>query len=236
MLIVECDLAVLTVLAVAVLPALVLFALPTVLLVHRFLLFPALEAQARTDAKIGLLNLPTWTREAEAELSRASRTRMPLALAILDIDHFKAVNDTHGHLIGDKALQALADALTDQLRGCDRVGRYGGEEFVLLLPQTTAADARGIAERLRHHVASMSVPVGGSDSTASVRLTVSGSLGYRRGCLRADGCLGRRGRPPYYAKRNGRNMTHVLPPASSATALRHESVAVPRLAGGADPD
>jgi diguanylate cyclase (GGDEF)-like protein len=90
-------------------------------------------AQSRVDAKTGLLNAPTWEAEAEAELSRAARTRQPLSIALADIDHFKSVNDTHGHLAGDRVLKALGNALTTQSRGYDRVGRFGGEEFVLLL-------------------------------------------------------------------------------------------------------
>ena len=97
---VEIDLAVLITLAVGLSPALVVIALPTVLLVRRFLVHPILVAQSRMDSKTGLLNVSTWEAEAEAELSRALRTRNPLALALIDIDHFKTVNDTYGHLVG----------------------------------------------------------------------------------------------------------------------------------------
>ena len=81
-------------------------------------------------------------------------------LRLLDIDHFKMVNDTYGHLVGDKALRAVTDALREQLRSYDLAGRFGGEEFVILLPQTRETQALGIAERLRTHIAAMSVPVG----------------------------------------------------------------------------
>ena len=106
-------------------------------LVRRFLVYPVLVAQSRTDSKTGLLNVSTWESEAEAELSRAIRTRNPVALALVDIDHFKLVNDTYGHLVGDRVLKAIAEALTGQSRDYDRAGRFGGEEFVLLLAQTT---------------------------------------------------------------------------------------------------
>ena len=105
---VEIDLGVLITLAVGLSPALVLIAMPTVLLVRRFLVFPLLVAQSRVDSKTGLLNVSTWEAEAEVELSRARRTQSPLAMALVDIDHFKVVNDTYGHLVGDRVLKALA--------------------------------------------------------------------------------------------------------------------------------
>jgi diguanylate cyclase (GGDEF)-like protein len=211
---VEIDLGVLITLAVAISPALVLLAVPTVLLVRRFLVFPVLEVQSRVDAKTGLLNVSTWEREAEAELSRASRTRTPLALALLDIDHFKSVNDTYGHLVGDRVLRAVAEALTDQLRVYDRAGRFGGEEFVLLLPQTGEEDARGIAERLRNHVANMTVPVDDSEGARCVRLTISIGVSSTGGasCELTD-LLAAADAALYYAKHSGRNMTHVCSPA-----------------------
>src|ERR1700733_4445156 len=104
---VEIDLAVLITLAVGLSPVLVVIALPTVLLVRRFLVHPILVAQSRVDAKTGLLNVSTWEAEAEAELSRAVRTGYPLALALIDIDHFKTVNDTYGHLVGDRVVESL---------------------------------------------------------------------------------------------------------------------------------
>ena len=208
---VETDLAVLITLAVAISPALVFIAVPTVLLVRRFLVFPVLVAQSRVDAKTGLLNVSTWDREAEAELSRAGRSGTPLALALLDIDHFKSVNDTYGHLVGDKVLRAVADALTAQLRSYDRAGRFGGEEFVLLLPQTGRADAHGIAERLRRHVEDMAVPIDNSESPEYVRLTISIGVSSTEGatCELTD-LLAAADAALYYAKQNGRNMTHAL--------------------------
>jgi diguanylate cyclase (GGDEF)-like protein len=208
---VEIDLGVLITLAVALSPALVLLAVPTVLLVRRFLVFPLLEAQSRVDAKTGLLNVSTWEREAQAELSRAARTGNPLALALLDIDHFKSVNDTYGHLVGDRVLRAVAGALTAQLRAYDRAGRFGGEEFVLLLPQTGAEDARGIAERLRNHIANMPVPVDDSEGARRVRFTISIGVSSTDGasCELTD-LLAAADAALYYAKRSGRNMTHMF--------------------------
>jgi GGDEF domain-containing protein len=145
---VEIDIAVLITLAFGLSAALVVIALPIVLLVRRFLVHPVLVAQSRVDAKTGLLNVTTWETEADAELSRAIRLRNPLGLALIDIDHFKVVNDTYGHLVGDRVLKAVAEALASQSRDYDRVGRFGGEEFVLLLAQTDQEDTCNIAARL----------------------------------------------------------------------------------------
>ena len=156
----EFDLGILITVVVAVNVALAIFAVPTVLLARRFIMHAQLVAQSRIDTKTGLLNASTWEREAEVEIARAVRTDSPLALALVDIDHFKVVNDTYGHLVGDKALRAVTDALRSQLRNYDLAGRFGGEEFVILLPQAREVDAINVAERLRAHIASMSIPVG----------------------------------------------------------------------------
>ena len=210
---VEIDLGILITLAVALSPALVIIALPTVLLVRRYLVFPILEAQSRNDSKTGLLNVSTWEQEAETEISRSIRTGNPVSLALVDIDHFKLVNDTHGHLVGDKVLKAVAEALTNGSRDYDRAGRFGGEEFVLLLAQTTGTDAIKIAERLRSHVESLEVPVDDRPGSPVVRVTISiGVTSLARGETRelidllaaADSAL-------YQAKQGGRNRVAVSP-------------------------
>jgi GGDEF domain-containing protein len=149
---VEIDLGVLITLAVGVSSALVVIALPTVLLVRRFLVHPLLMAQSRLDAKTGLLNVSTWEKDAESELSRAVRTRNPVALALVDIDHFKLVNDTYGHLVGDRVLRALAEALTGQSRDYDRAGRVGGAEFVHRVPGDPGRRPPGRAYAQGHHL------------------------------------------------------------------------------------
>lgn len=167
------DLGILITLVVALSPALVVFALPTVFLTRRFLIHPALVAQSRVDSKTGLLNVSTWEKEAESELSRSVRTRSAMSIALVDIDHFKAVNDTYGHMVGDRVLKALADEFTGHMRDYDRAGRFGGEEFVLLLAQATESEGYSIAERLRRHVCEMSVPVSEAPGAAVVRVTIS---------------------------------------------------------------
>jgi diguanylate cyclase (GGDEF)-like protein len=150
---------------------LLLVALPPVILLQRSLMHQQLAAAARTDPKTGLLNATAWQREADAEVTRAQRTGSPLALLLVDVDHFKRVNDNHGHLIGDEVLRALATELRQQVRESDIVGRFGGEEFTVLLPRTDGAGAYGIAERLRVSAASLSV------AAADARINVTVSIG-----------------------------------------------------------
>lgn len=217
----EFDLAVLITVVLAVSPVLAIFAVPTVLLVRRFMMHNYLVAQARTDAKTGLLNMTTWEREADAELSRAVRTRSPVALALVDIDHFKLVNDTHGHLVGDKVLRAVADALSGHLRDYDRAGRFGGEEFVLLLAQTGEQDACRIAERLRSHIAGMAVAVDDRRDSPCVRLTIS--IGVTAMAAGASGdltdLLAAADSALYQAKQTGRNRVAVAPIARQVEEL-----------------
>ena len=215
----EFDLGVLITIVVAVNAALAVFAVPTVLLVRRFMMHAQLLAQARVDTKTGLLNASTWEREASVEIARAVRTNTPLALALVDIDHFKAVNDTYGHLVGDKALRAVTDALQSQLRSYDLAGRFGGEEFAILLPHARGDDALHVAERLRAHIAGMSIPIGDDPERGpAVQVTISVGVASLDGTSReltdmlaaADAAL-------YYAKETGRNKTHVIPASAPAS-------------------
>ena len=170
---VEVDIGAVLTLVIASAPQLIVVAFPTVLLMRRFVVYPVLIAQARVDAKTGLLNVSTWEAEAEVELSRAVRTRQPVSIALVDIDHFKSVNDTYGHLVGDRVLKAIANALATHSRDYDRVGRFGGEEFVLLLPQTVEADAIRTAERLRRFVEGMQIPIDERPDAPLVTVTIS---------------------------------------------------------------
>ncbi len=205
----EFDLGVLITVVVAVNVVLAIFAVPTVLLARRFMMHAQLLEKSRIDTKTGLLNAATWETEATAEIARAIRTRSPLALAMVDIDHFKAVNDTHGHLVGDKALRAVTDALRSHLRAYDLAGRFGGEEFAILLPHTHQANALIIAERLRTRIAAMSIPVDDdNESGPSVRLTVSiGVTVLDNASQTLADLLADADRALYRAKDNGRNKT-----------------------------
>ena len=148
---------------------LLLLALPPVIMLQRSMMHQQLTAAARTDPKTGLLNAAAWQREADAEVARAMRSDAPLGLLLIDVDYFKRVNDNHGHLVGDEVLRALATALRQQVRESDVVGRFGGEEFTVLLPRTDTAGACLIAERLRRSASGLSVPA----AHASIHVTVS---------------------------------------------------------------
>jgi diguanylate cyclase (GGDEF)-like protein len=166
----ELCLAVLTAFAAARSALALVVALPMVIVLQRSLRHASLATAARTDAKTGLLNAGAWQREAAVEVTRAAHARTPLAVAIADIDHFKAVNDTHGHLAGDAVLAAVSAAMRDLLRDCDLCGRFGGEEFSLLLPRTTAAQALEITERIRQGISQLAIP---RDGAAAIRVTIS---------------------------------------------------------------
>ncbi|MFC4561280.1 GGDEF domain-containing protein [Nocardiopsis mangrovi] len=148
---------------------LLLIALPPVMLLQRSLLYQQLQAAARTDPKTGLLNAAAWEADAAAEVARAHQSGDPVAVLIIDIDHFKSVNDTYGHLFGDHVLVGVATTLTHQLRPTDAVGRFGGEEFVVLLPGADTAEACRAAERLRVRVGHMVLKA----DDAGVSITVS---------------------------------------------------------------
>jgi diguanylate cyclase (GGDEF)-like protein len=189
-------------------PFLAVGALPLVALLHRSFRHAQLVDASRIDAKTGLLNAGTWLREARLETARAARTRTPLAVAIADIDHFKNVNDTFGHLAGDAVLAALASALNALLREADLTGRFGGEEFCILLPGTDAAEARQITERLREKISRIATPVaGGSSSRVTISIGVA-VLGSSRRDL--DELLAAADHALYQAKESGRNRVCVL--------------------------
>ena len=207
----ELCVAVLVTLGVAVSPLALIFALPFVTLLQRSGRHSQLMAASRLDSKTGLLNAGTWEREAAYEVARAVRTRTPLALVLIDIDHFKLVNDLHGHVVGDKALRAIARTFKIFLRDYDLAGRFGGEEFALLLPQTSAADARRIAERVRVHIAEMPISVNDEPAAESLQVTVSigvaalGTTWERTTGSQLTDLLAGADRALYQAKNAGRN-------------------------------
>jgi diguanylate cyclase (GGDEF)-like protein len=242
----ESCVAVLVTLGIAVTPLTILFAFPFVTLLQRSFRHVQLVNASRVDAKTGLLNAGTWEREAATEVARAVRTHTSLAVALIDIDHFKAVNDSFGHLAGDRALRSVARAISIPLREYDLVGRFGGEEFALLLPQAKALDAYRIAERIRTHIGSMPITVSDDADAEPVRLSISigvAALGARWDSssgaqltellAAADGAL-------YQAKRDGRNQVCVVTEnamfgASGHAAAENEAGGIQGTPGAAGP-
>ena len=125
------------------------FAIPIVLTAQRALLLDQIESEAQTDAKTSLARVDWWRKRTEQMLRQARTQRDPLAVLLIDIDHFKQINDLHGHLVGDEALRAIATILRGTIRSKDVIGRFGGEEFVVALPDVGVADAAVTADRLR---------------------------------------------------------------------------------------
>jgi diguanylate cyclase (GGDEF)-like protein len=155
-------------------PLLVVFILLPVLMLHRSVLVQQLEIAATTDIKTGVLNAGAWHELSERALSSAARERRPFGLLMLDLDHFKDVNDSYGHLAGDVVLKAVATAIKEQVRDYDSVGRFGGEEFVVLLPGISEGDVLAVAERIREAVLSLEIDVVTAEEVTAVRgLSVS---------------------------------------------------------------
>jgi diguanylate cyclase (GGDEF)-like protein len=202
-------------------PFMALLALPFVPLLDRSLRHSQLVIASRIDGKTGLLNATAWQREARMELARATRTQTPAAVAIADIDHFKRVNDTYGHLIGDAVLATISSAFTALLRDYDVCGRFGGEDFAFMLPQTAAEDAFRITERLRQKVSRITVPVEGeADEGARIAVTVSIGVATLHTSRRdLDELLAAADLALYQAKDSGRNKVCMLTEGGSENAV-----------------
>jgi two-component system, cell cycle response regulator len=180
-----------------------------------------------TDPLTELHNRRYLDRRLSEELSRASRYHQPLSCLFIDADHFKHINDNHGHQAGDSALRELATRIRSQLRASDVATRYGGEEFALLLPQTSLNEALLLAERIRHEVAATPVQL---DDGGEIELTVSigvsetlPMLGKSQHKEVGEHLLASADQALYQAKANGRNRIESLSHA------KHETFVPPRL-------
>jgi diguanylate cyclase (GGDEF)-like protein len=196
-----------------------------------------LQEVASTDSKTGLLNAAAWEDRAGRVLERAQRSRLGAALLILDLDHFKQVNDRHGHLAGDKVLASVAAALRAEVRDNDLVGRFGGEEFVIMLPghEGMAYDrdeVAAVAERIRRRIDELGVEIATPDGPLSVKdLSVSvGGATYPQDAGDLNRLLEVADSALFAAKRAGRNAVRVGPYLHPAQHLRGSS-GPPRVAG-----
>ena len=202
-------------------PWLAVLVLPAVFLLQHHALIRELVEAATTDVKTELLNAASWRQLAEQELATARRRRSSAAVFVIDMDYFKRINDEYGHLGGDAALRAVGEALADEFRGHDAVGRFGGEEFVALVPGVDVETASGVAERVRRRIESLRIT---SDVISSAKfLTVTASIGVAVTGTHGDTLdelLHTADRALYVAKDAGRNAVRLaaLPqPASKAT-------------------
>ena len=128
---------------------------------------------SRTDGLTGLLNRKTWENELESEFKRFARSQNSCSLVILDIDHFKKINDGYGHPAGDEVIRKTSHILKESIREIDIAGRYGGEEFVIILVDTDLAGAEVVAERLRQQIEAQIVEYDGNNITYTVSLGVA---------------------------------------------------------------
>lgn len=137
-----------------------------------------MEEQATRDPLTGLLNRALAKERASALLSAAQRHRRPLVALMMDLDRFKVINDRYGHPVGDMYLQAVADALRRHVRGADEIFRMGGDEFLILLPETSLQDGHHVAKRLRNVIHDLRLPGELSEVRSSLSVGVAGSDGF----------------------------------------------------------
>lgn len=167
-----------------------------------------LQRQIDHDPLTGLINKNTVAAMIDAALSNALHGDSPLCLVMADLDHFKDINDRYGHLVGDSVLRDVAGRLRAASRASDSVGRYGGEEFIILMAHTRLDSAKRVAERIRRHV--MQTPV----KVNRIEIPITISLGLTQAAPDDDGrsLIGRADAALYDAKNAGRNRSEVRPP------------------------
>ncbi len=161
----------------------------------------AFEAQAREDGLTGLANRRAFDEQLASEFNRATRLQQQLCLVIVDIDHFKRINDQWSHMAGDEVLKRIAQILKLHCRDIDMTSRWGGEEFALLLPQTSLSQGHEVCERLREAIASTNF----DDTAAGLTVTASFGLAVNTGLAHYDKLISRADTLLYQAKGEGRN-------------------------------
>lgn len=175
----------------------------------------ALREQATRDALTHLWNRRQILEILDRELARAGRETCPVGVIIVDLDHFKNVNDTHGHLAGDAVLQEAARRMQNGVRQYDSIGRYGGEEFLILLPGCDEANSFTQADRLRRLIAERGMPVQDKSLTLTASFGVTAALPGE--AWTAESLIRRADEALYAAKKSGRNRVELLPSSEPET-------------------
>jgi diguanylate cyclase (GGDEF)-like protein len=193
--------------------------------------------RATFDRLTGVANRQSLLAALFAEVERSSRYERPLSVAFVDIDHFKAVNDTYGHAVGDIVLRGVAQELSDNLRASDMIGRYGGEEFMLILTETNVEEGAVLTEKLRSLVQRQRFTIeGGPDIAVTISIGIAGGSGTN---LRMDTLVRDADAAMYSAKSLGRNQTYIfaepdddarVPRAPISAAGRARAVEIGKLA------
>jgi diguanylate cyclase (GGDEF)-like protein len=205
--------AVTAILLVNVPPAVAIMALVTVIF-NRLAELDQLHADVRTDSKTGVFNMRGWSEAAERALSRTSRADEGLALLMIDLDHFKWINDTYGHPAGDDVLRNIAQTLDETTRPSDVVGRFGGEEFLVLLPDIDERATGLAAERIRSAIANLRITTTdkrGGRAIIAGRTTSIGVALYPHHGDTLESLLQAADAAVYEAKESGRNSVRVAP-------------------------
>jgi diguanylate cyclase (GGDEF)-like protein len=225
--------AVTAVLLVVLPPAVAIMAAVTVVF-NRLAELDQLQDDARTDPKTQVFNMRGWTESAERALARAVKSADGLAVLMIDLDHFKWINDTFGHPAGDDVLRNLAHLLNDVTRPSDVVGRFGGEEFLVLLPDTDQAGAAGTGERIRGAVAALRIPTTdkrGGQTTIAERTASIGVAVYPDHGTSLESLMQAADAAVYEAKEGGRNQVRI---ATSRPLARRGEGTGPKAPSPAD--
>ena len=179
------------------------------------------EISAR-DSLTGLYNRWYVMEKIDSEMNRALRHGSPMSVLMLDLDHFKKVNDSFGHSVGDEVLKVVGQVLRESCRVYDVAGRYGGEEFCVVLPETRVGNTKQVAERIRSRLASTELPVGSSSITVTASIGVAGMDSVSdEGVVSAAALLDRADRALYAAKHHGRNRVELWLPEAPPSATSH---------------
>jgi diguanylate cyclase (GGDEF)-like protein len=193
-------------------PVLTPLVLLPVVVLHRCVLVSQLEEMVSQDPKTGLLTDVAWTNRAASELARAERARDEFAVLFIDLDNFKRINDTYGHQVGDQVLQTVARTIRGEVRAYDSVGRFGGDECAVLMPEIPEGAAISIAERIRDAISRLRVPVLiGEHATTVTGLSASIGVATYPEVSTVEMLVRAADKAMYLAKENGRN--RVMPTA-----------------------
>jgi diguanylate cyclase (GGDEF)-like protein len=193
--------------------------------------FLQVELRATHDRLTGIANRETLLSTLVAEVERAVRHYKPLSVAFIDIDRFKPINDTYGHNSGDAVLRQVAAIIRDNIRASDTFGRYGGEEFMLILPETTPVDAVNLAEQLRLLVMEAPLRIAGEQS---IQATISVGIAGGRGTeLQSDALVDKADAAMYAAKSLGRNRTYLFRDLDEGAQVRRAPISPERRAQAA---
>ncbi|MFG1639955.1 GGDEF domain-containing protein [Amycolatopsis sp. NPDC049252] len=203
-----------TAILLAVVPPMVAVMAVVTVVFNRLAELDQLQNDVRTDPKTGILNMRGWSETAERALERTARSGDQLALLMVDLDHFKWINDTYGHPAGDDVLRTVAQTLDEVTRPSDSVGRFGGEEFLILLPDIDEEATRDAAERIRIAIAKSHIVTTdkrGDPATIADRTTSIGVARYPRHGDTLERLLQAADAAVYLAKENGRDQVSFAP-------------------------